>query len=261
MEGIKRNSRLFSKPNLRVARRELLAGKNQLLAIRNWLIASQLVEKDGSDYRLTRFGERVLENDSDFRKSASWWAFHLLVCTCQDAFPYDTLFLILDTNVRQFVSNSSLREEMSKRGNSAEGSIKTYFDGVASMFMEDGPLQGLGLIEVKKGGGGEIGWRIGTPAVPESVVVFAMALAKERYFSGRPSVDFGELLEKGIDRFLTLSQDDLRRRLNVISNSTQWRDEIRFNDVANLASITFGDRFTVERMLLALIQGGEDSWI
>jgi hypothetical protein len=129
------------------------------------------------------------------------------------------------------------------------------------MFMEDGPLQGLGLIEVKKGGGGEIGWRIGTPAVPESVVVFAMALAKERYFSGRPSVDFGELLEKGIDRFLTLSQDDLRRRLNVISNSTQWRDEIRFNDVANLASITFGDRFTVERMLLALIQGGEDSWI
>jgi hypothetical protein len=266
--GVQKNGEIFSKSHLRTARRDFIAGKNQIRAIKNWLSTAQLIEKDGNVSKLSRPGLCIVQNDKELRKSSTWWAFHLLTCLGGESFPYDAFFLSLDPNVRQFVSNSTIRSFIIAHGDGAsESTINTNLEGVLKMFRDDGPLQGLGLVEQKKGKQAgaqittEVYWRLGSPSVPDTAVLLGLALAKRKYFAVRPSIDFGELIDKGLDHFLTLSQDELRMKLSEIANSQVWREDLKFTDVANLTSVSFGSRFNEERMLIALLQEKGDSWM
>ena len=134
------------------------------------------------------------------------------------------------------------------------------------MFREDGPLQGLGLVEQIKGRNStdlinsENYWKLGSPRVPDAAVLFALALARRKFFIARPSIAFSELIEKGVNNFLTLSQDNFRRKLSTISNDIKWSGEIKFDEVANISSISFGSSFKEEQALIVLLTEGGDSW-
>jgi hypothetical protein len=267
LASVRTNSSLFTSANLRTARRELIAGANQLKAIKNWLFAAQLIEQADKKYIVSRYGLCFLQNDREFRKSSSWWAFHLLVCFGKDPFPYDAFFLSLNPDVRQFSSFSQISKSISEQNtDAAANSIATYMEGILKMFRDDGPLMGLGLVEQKKEKtiaeevSTEIYWRVGQASVPDSAILLAIALARSKHFAVRPSIDFGELLSIGAGHFLTLSQDQLRHRLRQLSSNDRWKSEIKFDDVANITSITFGQRFNPERMLIILMQDGVDSW-
>ena len=267
LRSVKENPLVFSSSNLRKARRDLLAGKNQLTAIKNWLIAAQLIEKDGHDFKVTRYGLNLLREDKDLKKSTSWWAFHLLVCFGEDPFPYNAFFLALDPDVRHFVSVSSIMKSIVDGAKDlSEESIKTYISGAYKMFTDDGPLQGLGLVEFARerkslSAAAESFWRCSADTVPDTAILFAIALARKKFFVTRPSIDFGELLHVGVSHYLTISQDSLRRRLRDMSASDKWGADIRFDDVANISSLSFGSTFNVERMLISLLQEGGDSWM
>ena len=267
LAAVNSDNSIFSAPNLRVAKRQILAGKNQLIAIKNWLNTTKLIERDGQSFRLSRFGRCIFENDKEFRKSSSWWAFHLLACFGDDPFPYDALFKSLDPNVRQSITQTTLKNAIYRCANdTAPGSVDTYLEGVLKMFREDGPLQGLGLVEQIKGRNStdlinsENYWKLGSPRVPDAAVLFALALARRKFFSARPSIDFSELIEKGVNNFLTLSQDNFRRKLSTISNDTRWSGEIKYDEVANISSISFGSSFKEDQALIVLLTEGGDSW-
>lgn len=267
LASVKSNESLFSAANLRSARREIIAGANQLKAIKHWLIAAQLISQVDKKFSVSRFGLCFLQNDKEFRKSSSWWAFHLLVCFGKDPFPYDAFFLSLNPDVRQFISFSNISKSIAERNLSAAAtSIATYMEGILKMFREDGPLTGLGLVEQKKEKSiaeqvtTEVYWRPGQTSVPDGAILLGIALARAKHFAVRPSIDFGELLAIGAGHFLTLSQDQLRQRLRELSSNNRWKSEIQFDDVANISSITFGPKFNAERMLITLMQEGVDSW-
>jgi len=265
LELIQKNKNIFSNSNLRVARREFIAGKNQISAIKNWLNAAKIIKKNGTSYELSRYGQLIVKNDRNLKKSSTWWAFHLLICFGDDPFPYDAFFRSLDPNIKQFTSLGNIKTFLSNNSDGMSlASIDTYFSGVLKMFAEDGTLQGLGIIESRKtfqSGQAESFYKLSSPEVSDSSILFALALAREKYFKGRPTIDFGELINIGLNNFLSLSQDDLKKRINLISHTTEWRDEISFNDVANINSVSFGDRFNDERMLVSLLQDGADSWM
>jgi len=265
LELIQKNNDIFSSAKLREARREFIAGKNQISAIKNWLLAAKVIKKNGAFFELSRIGQTIIKNDKNLKKSNTWWAIHLLICFGDDPFPYDTFFLSLDPDIKQFITLGTIKNYLLEHsGGKSPSSIDTYFSGVLKMFAEDGALQGLGLVESKKSnqnGQTEQNYRLASPDVSDSAILFALALVRTKHFQGRPTIDFSELLNVGMNHFLSLSQDQLKKRISSISHSSEWRDELRFNDVANINSISFGDRFSEERMLISLLQDGADSWM
>lgn len=259
---IQSNGSIFSSSSLRQARREFIAGRNQINAIKNWMLAAQLIQKNGNAFELTREGQTIVKNDKELKKSSTWWAFHLLVCFGEDTFPYDAFFSSMDSNLKHFISLTNIKEFLFEvGGDRAESSIETYFEGVQKMFREDGVLQGLGLIETKKSSDGENYFKLANPFVSDATVLFALSLAKNKFFRNRPTIDFGELIKINLDRYLALSQDDLKQQLIRISHSPIGQGAITFNDVANISSIGFDSLFNEHKMLIVLLQEGADSWM
>lgn len=256
------NGSIFSSSSLRQARREFIAGKNQIQAIKNWMLAGQLIDKNGNSFELSRIGQTVVKNDKELRRSSTWWAFHLLVCFGEDTFPYDAFFASMDSNLKQFISIRNIKKFLENASDGkASSSIDTYFDGVQRMFREDGVFQSLGLVETKKGVGGENFYRLGSPVVSDAAILFALSLVRNKFFKTRPTIDFGELIKNNVDRYLTLSQDELKQRVMKISHSPMGQNLITFNDVANLSSIGFDSQFNEQKMLVVLLQDGVDSWM
>lgn len=264
--AILKNPSIFSGPQVRNARVELIAGKNQLVAIKNWLLSAQLIKKEGSSHQLTRIGKCLLDNDPKFQKSATWWAFHLLCCLGDDAYPYDALFKSLDSEIRAFVGSAELREKIVEDSQGLSSStLDTYLEGVLNMFRRDGPLEGLAIMELTKNGRGNSGagsdssfWRLGRPSVPDGAILFGIGLVRQRHYVTRTSIDFGELISVGLHHFLTLSQDDLRQRLKLLSRTDCG---LSYATVANLDSISFDHSFIVDRVLVKLLQEGADTWM
>lgn len=256
----------FSAAQIRSARIKLIAGKNQLTAIKNWLLAAQLIKKEGNSHHLTRAGKCLLDNDPRFQKSSSWWAFHLMCCLGDDPYPYDALFKSLDTEIRVFIGMSELKQKIKELGPElANSTLDTYLDGILKMFHRDGPLEGLGLVELTKNGrgsnqnmGDSYSWRLGRATVPDWALLLGIALTRQRHYVTRTSVDFSELIAIGLHHFLALSQDELRQRLKELSRKDCG---IAFATAANLDSISFDHSFVLERILVTLLQEGADTWM
>ena len=264
--SVKKNPSIFSNAQLRSARVELIAGKNQLTAIKNWLLAAQLIKKEANVHQVSRFGKSFLDNDPKFMSSRSWWAFHLMCCMGEDPYPYDALFKSLDADIRSFIGISELKKKILDLGPGiSSSSLDTYLDGVLNMFRRDGSVEGLGIIEVTKHGRGTSentgdtnSWRIGRPIVPDRAILFGLALARQRHFVTRTSIDFSELVTVGLHQFLGISQDTLRQRLRAIGREDK---NFTYTTAANLDSISFDNHFSIDGILVTLLQEGADTWM
>jgi hypothetical protein len=263
LQAVQSNPAIFSKAHLRTARRDLLAGTNMLPAIKNWLFASRLIRKDGNGFMIDRYGRAILENDPTFQGSSTWWAFHLLLCLSPDAYPYNGVFAELEPSVRSFVGESVLIEKIASAEGSGltVGSASTYLDGILNSFVRGGALEGLGLLESRSdrsAGGDNKYWRLGTPVIPDGAILFAVALARERYFATRTSIDFSELIALHVDHYLVTPQDALRTRLKQIALKNVG---LQYTTNANLDSLSFDSLFSAESVLMSFLQEGADTWM
>lgn len=263
LQAVQSNPAIFSTVNRRAARRDLLAGTNMLPAIKNWLLASKLIRKDGNGFVIDRYGRAILENDPAFQSSSTWWAFHLLLCLSPDAYPYNGVFAELEPSVRSFVGESVLIEKIASAEGSGltVGSANTYLDGILNSFIRGGALEGLGLLESRSdrsAGDDNKYWRLGTPVIPDGAILFAVALARERYFATRTSIDFSELIALHVDHYLVTPQDALRTRLKQIALKNVG---LQYTTNANLDSLSFDSLFSAESVLMSFLQEGADTWM
>jgi len=263
LQAVQSNPAIFSKAHLRTARRDLLAGTNMLPAIKNWLFSSRLIRKDGNGFMIDRFGRTILENDPSFKGSSTWWAFHLLLCLSPDAYPYNGVFVELEPSVRSFVGESVLIEKIASAEDSGltVGSASTYLEGILNSFIRGGALEGLSLLESRSDRSAVDDskyWRLGTPEIPDGAILFAVALARERFFATRKSIDFGELIALHVDHYLVTPQDALRTRLKKIALKNVG---LQYTTNANLDSLSFDSLFSAESVLISFLQEGADTWM
>lgn len=264
LKGVQSNPDLLktSGAGMHKARRQLIAGTDMVIAIKNWLVAANLVQPDKSGYVLDKLGKIFLANDPEFEKSTSWWAIHLLLCFSKDSQPYNLLFSSLDPVLPTAIGQEALLAKVLDKFAGAAASLDTYMSGIFKMFRRDGAMEGLGLLERRLGGrkSGEetVYWRLGTPSVPDRVILFGIALARERHFSTRTSISFSELLTVNLDHFLTLPQDELRARIRKLAEQKMG---ITYTTNADLDSISFDGLFTTDRVLIGLLQEGGDTWM
>lgn len=119
----------------------------------------------------------------------------------------------------------------------------------------------MGLLESRvdrQTTGDSIYWRLGTPTIPDGAILFAVALARERYFSTRTSIDFSELIALHLDHYLVTPQDALRARIKQIALKNVG---LQYTTNANLDSLSFDPLFSAESVLMSFLQEGADTWM
>ena len=128
------------------------------------------------------------------------------------------------------------------------------------MFLGDSPLTDLGLIETREEAGSRL-FRLGNPDVTDETLVYALSLARERFFRQAPTINFQELIGIDFHHFLGFSVNTLKRRLRELSRQRAWEDYLKFAEGKDLESIELRDRLRPKHAALALLQGADDTWI
>jgi hypothetical protein len=263
IELLEKQRNLFSSSQMRQARVELIAGTNRLKTIKNWLLAAQIIQSSGREYVITDFGKAIIANDPLLEKASTWWAFHLSICFSKRNEPYASFFMSLEPIVKDWILWEKLVNEVRTKTELQayeKSVIESYLGGIRRMFVEDRPLAELGLIETRKVRG-QIYVRLGEPLVSDFVIRHALALMRYHHFRNRISVDFSELLNVGLERFLCLSPEILRTKLRTITRMERWQNELSFTENVNLDSITFCENFIPKKTLLVLLQESQDTWL
>jgi len=264
IEVLEKQTNLFSSTQMRQARVELIAGANRLKTIKSWLLAAQIIQSNGREHVITDFGKAIIANDPHLEKASTWWAFHLSICFSKRNEPYARFFMSLEPIAKDWISWEKIIMQVRAKAelqHYEKSVIESYLSGIRRMFVDDRPLAELGLIESRKVRGQQIDVRLGEPLVSDFVIRHALALMRFHHFRNRISVDFSELLNAGLDRFLCLSPDTLRTQLRVISRMERWQNELSFTENANLDSIAFGENLNPKKTLLVLLQESQDTWL
>jgi len=264
IELLKSQRDLFSKENMRRIRVELIAGKNMLKSIKNWLIAAQLIEcLDKDSCILSDSAKTITDEDGKLDSSATWWAIHLGICFSERSEPYAAFFRNMDVSSRGWIRYKDLPKKIQSHPDFkeyTEKSLESNLDGVKKMFYPEGPLKDLALIEIRKRKEGEE-FRIDKPEISDEMIIYALSLARCHKFQGRSSIDFSELLELGFNNFLCLSVSELRERLKRMSDSSLWENYLSFTEAVNLYSISFGEGLHRKTALIQLLKNNNDTWI
>ncbi|HAI69814.1 MAG TPA: hypothetical protein DCM38_10330 [Gammaproteobacteria bacterium] len=264
IEVLEKQKNLFSSAQMRQARVELIAGANRLKTIKSWLLAAQIIEGCGREHVITDFGKAIIANDPHLEKASTWWAFHLSICFSKRKEPYARFFISLEPIAKDWMPWEKIIKQVRAKAelqNYEKKVIEYCLSGIRRMFVGDRPLAELGLIESRKVRGQGIYVRLGEPLVSDEVIRHALALMRFHHFRNRISVDFSELLNAGLDRFLCLSPDTLRTKLRGISRMERWQNELSFTEAANLDSIAFGENLIPKKTLLVLLQESQDTWL
>lgn len=259
----------FSGKNLRVARRQLIAGTNRLQTIEGWLLAAGLVDRDqkkrSTEYFLTHFGHYLHKNDPDLQRSNSWWAIHLYLCFSKRSDPYSQIMKLLGSNHKSWIGWNDLLLKLKELENFQENkssSIESIAGGIRRMFVGDRPLAELGLVTVRKESFPQGHWlQLGSPRVSDSIIVHALALARESYFPTRTSVDYSEILKIDLHSFLCLSSDELRAHIRRLSHNGKWNSYFNYTEAVNLNSIGIFQDLTVNKTLLHVLHETTNSWL
>jgi hypothetical protein len=268
IEIIKVDREIFSTPNMRRARLQLIAGKNRLATIKGWMLAAQLINKiKTGEYELTNFARVLSSNDPKLEKSASWWAFHLATCFSSVSEPYSSFFLGLDTLSKDWINSKQLQEKIqnSLKQDSNEpykdSTIESLLNGVRNMFKNNNPLAEIGLIETHQTREDGIEIRLGSPKLTDEIIIHALAMMRFHRYKSRSTVDFSELKNDGLAHFLCCSPEQLRQHLRRMKQSNKWHGYFDFNEAVNLDSVSFAEHCMPDKTLLLLLQEGQDTWL
>jgi hypothetical protein len=269
IEIIKVDREIFSTPNMRRARLELIAGKNRLATIKGWMLAAQIIKngRTSKEQELTNFGLAIKSHDSLLEKSSTWWAFHLATCFSSVSEPYSSFFLGLDTLSKDWISSKQLQEKVQnslKQDNGEpykDSTLESLLSSVRRMFVEDRPLEYLGLIETHKTREDGIEICLGSPKLTDEIIIHALAMMRFHRYKSRSTVDFSELKNDGLGHFLCCSPDQLRQQLRRMKQSNKWQDYFDFNEAVNLDSVSFAEHCMPDKTLLLLLQEGQDTWL
>ncbi|MDD5214925.1 MAG: DUF4007 family protein [Methylococcales bacterium] len=263
---IKIDREIFSNSNMRRARLELIAGKNRLATIKGWMIAAQIIKngRTNKEYELTNFGLAIYNNDRELEKSSTWWAFHLAICFSEVSEPYSSFFLKLDNLSKDWTNEKQLIDEIQKSLKQDNGeeykdsTMASLVGSVRKMFVNDRPLEDLGLIEASAG---NTQIRLGSPKLTDEIIIHALAMMRFHRYKSTPTVDFSELTKSGLGHFLCCSQVELREHLKRMKQSQKWFAYFNYDMQANLDSVSFNELCTPDKTVLLLLQEGGDTWL
>ena len=142
---------LFASTSLCEARKSFLAGKNQVAAIRNWLVSAEVVTVAAKQAMLTDLGKLMAASDPRAESAWTWWLFHLHLCTNVDSFPYFNFFREYDPEINSWLSFDEIVAKLYTNQNAkdrvAEKTVKTYFEGIERSLRPTLPIYGLGLVQ------------------------------------------------------------------------------------------------------------------
>lgn len=259
----------FSNRKLRQARVELIAGTNRLQTIEGWLFAAGIVDKDSrrrlTEYSLTPFGLALLKNDPDLQKSNTWWAIHLSLCFSDRSDPYAHILKLLSANFKSWLSWKDLLlklRQLEDFQDNKSSSLESVASGIRRMFIGDKPLSDLGILNVRRQAVSQETWlQLGTPTVSEEIIIHGLALAREKLFPTRVSVDFSELIQKDLHSYLCLSPDELRKKIRKLSQNSKWVNYFTFTEAVNLSSIHFLEKMKSLNTMLIMMQDSHNSWL
>ena len=230
---------------LNQARKLFLAGKNQLSAIRNWLVAAGVIEAGRGSVKLTNLGQLIAAQDSRAETALTWWLFHLHLCVNPDAFPYSAFFLLYDSEGR-WLSEDDIVDCLAKHAdekqlNISKETVGTYFGGVAQTFLNGGFVHEMGLVEQRTLGDGKssrrVRRRLGRP--DDTLVAYATLLFQKQFYPGQATVEAREILGKGLSRVLGIRDSDVRDSLSRITTNKELSQHVQYRQQVNLDSIQF----------------------
>jgi hypothetical protein len=262
------NPELFSASSLCTARKTFLAGKNQVAAIKNWLVSSEVVTVSSKQATLTDLGRLMAAKDSRAESAWTWWLFHLHLCANQDSFPYCTFFKEFEFEMNSWLSFDEIIAKLvdSQHGDSrvTENTVKTYFEGIEQTFQPTWPIYGLGLVERRSApveSKKELIRRC--RAEPKDLIVlYATLLLQHKFFTNQSTVEAKQLIDKGLGRILGIGIGNVRSALDRIHQDMTLGKFIQYSHAANLDSIQFlkkGDD-ALKQVRLHTYEGGNVRW-
>jgi hypothetical protein len=240
------SSDIFASSRLSVARKAFLAGKNQLAAVKNWLVGACVVELARGRVELTDVGRLMAAKDDRAEGAWTWWLLHLHLASNADAAPYSTFFTVYDVDGTKWLSFDDvierLAEAMRETGDAVEAAtVKTYFAGVQQAFRVGFPLRDLGIVEQRTIGGDrerpKIRRAVASPA--DVVVVYATLLFQLAFFPNQTTLDARVLIERGVARALGMKEQGYRESLARIHQSQTLGEFIQYRHAVNLDSVQF----------------------
>jgi hypothetical protein len=227
------------------ARKLFLAGKNQLTAIRNWLVGAGVVEAAKGQVKLSELGQLMAAQDARAETAWTWWLYHLHLCVNPDAFPYSAYFLLYDAEGRWMSLDDIigfLHKHAEEKGPAiAKNSVDTYFQGVAQTFHTGGFVHELGLVEervfAEGGSGKKVRRRLGRPE--DTLVAYAASLFQKRFYPGQATVEARDILSNGLARVLGVRDSDVRESLSRVSTHKDLSQYVQYRQQVNQDSIQF----------------------
>jgi len=236
---------LLSSKSLCDARKAFLAGRNQVAAIKNWLVCAEVIEVQRGQAELTDLGKLMSAQDPRAEIAWTWWLFHLHLCANDEAFPYCTFFGEFDPEGKSWRTFDDLVEELcecqDENSAVAEKSVRTYFEGIEQTFRPTWPIYGLGLIERRrvKGESGKERIRRRRAVPDDLVVLYAALLFQHYYYRSQPTVEARQLLEQGLGKSLGMRDSDVRDSFVRIHQDSQLGEFLHYTQAANLDSVQF----------------------
>lgn len=236
---------LFSSSSLCAARKTFLAGKNQVAAIKNWLISADVVTVTSKQTALTDLGRLMAAQDSRAEAAWTWWLFHLHLCANVDSFPYCTFFKEYDPEINSWSSFDEIVEKLdeSQNGNDrvAAKTVKTYFEGVERTFRPTLPIYGLGLIERRSAPEESKRELLRRRRVEPNdlVILYAATLFHHKFFANSSTVEAKQLIDRGLSRILGVGISQVRSAFVRIHQDASLGQFLRYSQAANLDSVQF----------------------
>jgi hypothetical protein len=258
---------IFSSAQLSAARKAFLAGKNQLVAVKNWLSNAQVIELARAGATLTQLGKLLVAQDRRAEQAWTWWLIHLNLCAIDDSFPYSAFFRQFDSDGTSWMTIEQVIDALTKVANETSpierASVKTYFSGIEQALRPGWPLHDLGFVErrtIESEGGERIRRRAAKPA--DCVIAYATLLFHQRFFPTQTTVETRVLLARGLARSLGIRDAELREALTRIHQDSVLSRFIQYRRTVNIDSVQFleGSEVSVRRLSAHVYQHGGVRW-
>ena len=240
------DSDIFSGARLSDARKGFLAGKNQLAAIKNWLVGAGVIDLGRGRAELTELGQLMGAKDQRAEEAWTWWLIHLHLCANSDSAPYSTFFTGYDPGGTVWMPIKEVEEKLEKRmaesGNSvAAKTVETYFAGIQQSFRVGWPLHDLGFLEHRTLDGPEGGLRLRRCVTKPSdvVVAYATLLFQSSFAQNKSTVEARVLLEQGVAKALGIRDATYRDALSRIHQDSKLNSFLEYRRAVNLDSVQF----------------------